>query len=373
MMIQYSTQCIEQDDIDVVAEAMKQEWLTGGPTVVEFESRFAEYVGAKYAVAMSSCTAALHAACYVIGIHEGDEVITTPNTMASSANAAWYCGGRPVFADIEKDTYNIDPVEIEKKITSRTKAIVAVHYSGQPCKMDAIHAIAKKHNLIVIEDAAHAAGAEYKGQKIGGLSDMTAFSFHPVKTMTTCEGGMVTTNDEALYEQLKLFRVYGIVRTPEMMEKEGPWFSEQIFLGYNYRLTDVQCALGMNQLKKLDRFIARRREIARRYDEELADLPNVVLPKQDKEGKSSYHLYSILVDADKRRDLYMRFREAGIGVGVQYYPVYKHRFYQENGYRDVYCPISEEFYTRELTLPAHPKVSDADLNYIIDTARKLLQ
>lgn len=372
-MIQYSTQCIEKEDIEVVAEAMTKEWLTGGPKVNEFETKFAEYVGAKYAVAMANCTAVLHAACSVIGIKAGDEVITTPNTMASSANAAWYCGGRPVFADIEKDTYNIDPAEIEKKITPNTRAIVAVHYSGQPCKMDAIHEIAKQHNLIVIEDAAHAAGAAYKGEKIGGLSDLTAFSFHPVKTMTTLEGGMITTNNKEWYEYLKLFRAHGIIRTQDMMDKEGPWFSEQIFLGYNYRLTDVQCALGINQLKKLDRMVTRRRECAKCYDEELSDLEQVVLPKQDLESYSSYHLYPILVEASRRKELYLKLREAGIGVGVHYYPVYKHRFYQDNGYREVCCPVSEDFYARELTLPAHPGVSDTDLDYITSTLRKLVR
>lgn len=371
-MIPYSTQLIEQDDIEAVSKALTDEWLTGGPKVKEFETAFAAYVGARYAVAVSSGTAALHAAMSAIGIKPGDEVITTPNTMASSANVALYCGGRPVFADIEKDTYNIDPLEIEKKINSRTKAIVAVDYAGQPCKLDEIIEIARKNNLILVEDAAHAAGAAYKSKKVGSLADMTVFSFHPVKTMTTCEGGMITTNDVKLYEYLSLFRVYGIVRTPKMMENIGPWFSEQIFLGYNYRLTDVQCALGISQLKKLDRFIARRREIAKRYDEELANIDGLVLPKQDDASFTSYHLYPVLVDASRRKELYLKFREAGVGVGVHYYPVYKHKYYHDIGYAGVCCPVAEDFYSRELTLPAQPKMTDDDVTYVIDTVKKLV-
>lgn len=372
-MIPYSTQCIEQDDIEAVTEALSKEYLTCGPSVNEFEEKVAQYVGAKFAVAVSSGTAALHAACAVIGMQVEDEVITTPNTWVSSANAVLYCGGRPVFADIDKDTYNIDPNEIEKKITKRTKAIIPVHYAGQPCDMDRIHEIAKKNHLIIIEDAAHAIGATYKGQKIGSLSDMTIFSFHPVKQMTTCEGGMITTNNEELYEKLKLFRAYGIVKTEEKMLQEGPWFSEQMSLGYNYRLSDVQCALGISQIKKLDKLIARRREIASIYDSELQNLSGVILPKQSAESISAYHLYPIQVDVHKRKSLYMQFREAGIGVGVHYYPVYKNFYYQQNGYSNVCCSVSEQFYEGELTLPAHYKITDNDLDYIVQITKKLLQ
>ncbi|MDE7132078.1 MAG: UDP-4-amino-4,6-dideoxy-N-acetyl-beta-L-altrosamine transaminase [Lachnospiraceae bacterium] len=372
-MIPYSTQCIEEEDIQAVTEALKKEYLTGGPTVNEFEEKVAQYVGAKYAVAVSSGTAALHAACAVIGIQKGDEVITTPNTWISSANAVLYCGGRPVFADIDPDTYNIDPCEIENKISRHTKAIIAVHYGGQPCDMERIHEIAKANHLTVIEDAAHAIGAVYKEKKIGSLSDLTVFSFHPVKQMTTCEGGMITTNNRELYEQLKLFRAYGMVKTEEKILQEGPWFSEQMSLGYNYRLSDVQCALGISQIKKLDRLVARRQEIAKIYDFELQSLSDVILPKQSQDGVSAYHLYPIQVPADKRKKLYMQFREEGIGVGVHYYPVYKNSYYQQNGYDDVYCKASEQFYQRELTLPAHYKVSDNNLDYIIEVAKKLLK
>lgn len=370
-MIPYSTQCIEQDDIQAVVDALGNEYLTGGPTVNEFEKKVAEYVGAKYAVAVSSGTAALHAACAVIGIHAGDEVITTPITWVSSANAALYCGGRPVFADIDKDTYNIDPNEIEKKTSTRTKAIIPVHYAGQPCDMERIHKIAEAHHLVVIEDAAHAIGATYKGDKVGSLSDMTIFSFHPVKHMTTCEGGMIATNNAELYEKLKLFRAYGMVKTEEKALQEGPWFSEQMSLGFNYRLSDVQCALGISQIKKIDKLIARRREIAKIYNSELKGY-DIVLPKQSADGDSSWHLYPIQVNADRRKALYMQFREAGIGVGVHYYPVYKNTYYQQNGYDDICCKVSERFYAGELSLPVHYRISDNDLDYIIEVAKRLL-
>lgn len=371
-MIPYSTQCIEKDDIEAVASALQKEYLTGGPTVEKFEKMMAQYVGVKYAVAVSNGTAALHAACAVIGLQDGDEVITTPNTWVSSVNAVLYCNARPVFADIDRNTYNIDPDEIEKKITNNTKAIIPVHYGGQPCDMERIHEIAKAHDLVIIEDAAHAIGAVYKGKKIGGLSDMTVFSFHPVKQMTTCEGGMILTNSKELYEKLKLFRAYGIVKTEDKMEEEGPWFSEQISLGYNYRLSDVQCALGMSQLKKIDRLIERRKTIAKVYNNELCNLSNIIWPKQTETGESSYHLYPIQVKADKRKTLYIKFREAGIGVGVHYYPVYRNAYYQHNGYSDVYCEVSERFYERELTLPIHYKISDNELDYIVEVVKKLI-
>ena len=370
-MIPYSTQHIDQEDIQAVTEALQKEYLTSGTTVNEFEEKVDQYVGAKYAVAVSSGTAALHAACAAAGIQEDDEVITTPITWVSSANAAFYCGGRPVFADIDPETYN-SPDEIEKKITKHTKAIIPVHYAGQPCDMANTHEIAQAHGLTVIEDAAHAIGAIYKGCKIGALSDMTIFSFHPVKQITTCEGGMVCTNNKELYEKLKLFRAYGMVKSQTTMEQEGPWFSDEMSLGYNYRLSDVQCALGISQMRKIDKLIERRREIARIYDFEFQNVEGIVVPKQSPDGISAYHLYPIQVDADKRKDLYMQFREAGIGVGVHYYPVYKNTYYQVSGYKDICCKISEQFYERELSLPVHYKVTDDEVDYIVETTKKLL-
>ena len=268
MDISYGKQFIDEEDKKAVIDVLQSDFLTTGPIVTEFERVVADYVGAKYAVAVSSGTAALHAACFAAGIQCEDEVITTPITFAASANCALYFGAKPVFADIKKDTYNIDPEEVRKKITKKTKAIIPVHYTGQPCEMEEIQKIAKEYGLIVIEDAAHALGADYKGKRIGSLSDMTIFSFHPVKHITTGEGGMITTNSEKLYEKLKLFRSHGITREEKLMtKKEGGWYYQQIELGYNYRITDIQCALGISQMKKLNRFIAHRKYLVERYNQ----------------------------------------------------------------------------------------------------------
>ena len=250
-MIPYGRQIIEDDDIQAVVEVLKSDYLTTGPKIAEFERTVAGYVGTKYAVAVANGTAALHAACFAAGIREGDEVITTPLTFAASANCVLYCGGRPVFADVDPRTYNIDPEDIRRKITDKTKAIIPVHLAGQPCDMDAIHKIAREYSLVVIEDGAHALGASYKGKKIGTLSDMTTFSFHPVKPITTGEGGMVVTDQEELYRKLTLFSAHGITRDTNLLtENEGPWFYQQQELGFNYRITDIQCALGCSQMKK---------------------------------------------------------------------------------------------------------------------------
>jgi UDP-4-amino-4,6-dideoxy-N-acetyl-beta-L-altrosamine transaminase len=377
MFIPYGRQSIDEEDIQAVAEVLRSDYLTTGPKVEEFEKVVADYVGAKYAVAVSNGTAALHIACLAAGIGPGDEVITTPITFAASANCVLYCGGTPVFADIKKDTYNIDPQDIEKKITDKTKAIIAVHYTGQPCEMDAIHAIAKKYNLLVIEDGAQVISGQYKGKMVGGLSDMTTFSFHPVKPVTTGEGGMVTTNHKELYERLKLYHTHGITRQPEMMHNnDGPWYYEQLELGYNYRITDIQCALGISQMRKLDRFAEHRRKLAAIYDAEFARLtkeknlydnegkPLVVTPYQHPDCLSSYHLYMIQVPAAIRRQVFEQLRKADIGVNVHYIPVYKLPYYQEHGYKDVCCPNAEEFYSRAITLPLFADMTEEQVNYV---------
>jgi UDP-4-amino-4,6-dideoxy-N-acetyl-beta-L-altrosamine transaminase len=377
MFIPYGRQSIDEEDIQAVAEVLRSDYLTTGPKVEEFEKVVADYVGAKYAVAVSNGTAALHIACLAAGIGPGDEVITTPITFAASANCVLYCGGTPVFADIKKDTYNIDPQDIEKKITDKTKAIIAVHYTGQPCEMDAIHAIAKKYNLLVIEDGAQVISGQYKGKMVGGLSDMTTFSFHPVKPVTTGEGGMVTTNHKELYERLKLYHTHGITRQPEMMHNnDGPWYYEQLELGYNYRITDIQCALGISQMRKLDRFAEHRRKLAATYDAEFARLtkeknlydnegkPLVVTPYQHPDCLSSYHLYMIQVPAAIRRQVFEQLRKADIGVNVHYIPVYKLPYYQEHGYKDVCCPNAEEFYSRAITLPLFADMTEEQVNYV---------
>ena len=371
MNIQYGRQSIDEDDIQAVVEVLRGNYLTTGPKVAEFEKAVCEYTGAKYAVAIANGTAALHAACFAAGITEGDEVITTPITFAASANCVLYCGGTPVFADIKTDTYNIDPEDIRRKITDKTKAIIPVHFTGQPCEMDEIHAIAKEYGLLVIEDAAHALGADYKGQKIGSMSDMTIFSFHPVKHITTGEGGMIMTNDERLYERLKLFRSHGITRDERFLQKnEGGWYYEQLDLGYNYRITDIQCALGISQLKKLDGFVARRRALVARYNEAFADVEGIICPKQAQGCNNSWHLY--VVQVENRKEVYDKLRETGIYANVHYIPVYKHPYYQENGYRDVCCKNAEELYAHMISLPLYPDLTDEEQEYVIRVIVEIL-
>ena len=374
MYIPYGRQCIEQDDIDAVVKVLKSDYITTGPTVAEFEKAVAEYTGAKYAVAVSNGTAALHIACLAAGIKQGDEVITTPITFAASSNCALYCGATPVFADIDPETYNIDPADIERKITTRTKAIVAVHFTGQPCKMDEIHQIAKKHQLLVIEDAAHALGADYKGQKIGSLSDMTTFSFHPVKHITTGEGGMVTTNSEELYDKLVQYRSHGITRDHRFLKKEeGGWYYEQLHLGFNYRITDIQCALGVTQMKKLDRFVKRRREIAARYDQAFGHCKQVLVPKQEQGCNNSWHLYVVQIVNKERKEVFDALRKKNIGVNVHYIPVYKHPYYQENGYEKVCCKNAEQYYERAISLPMYPLLTDKEQDYVIQCLLEILE
>lgn len=373
MGIPYGRQCIEEDDIQAVTDVLRSDYLTTGPKIAEFERMVASYVGAKYAVAVSNGTAALHVACLAAGITEGDEVITTPITFAASVNCVLYCGGTPVFADIDPKTYNIDPEDIRRKITARTKAIIPVHLAGQPCDMDAIYAIAKEHHLIVIEDGAHALGAEYKGRKIGGLSDMTTFSFHPVKPITTGEGGMVMTNDENLYQRLCLFRSHGITRDEELLEShEGAWYYEQQLLGYNYRLTDIQCALGISQMNKLDRFLERRRKLAKRYDAAFFDCTDIVTPYQMKDTNSGWHLYMIQVKNHDRKEVFDKLRAMGIGVNVHYIPVYKHPYYREHGYQDTVCEHAEELYKHLISLPLYPLLRDEEQNAVIAAVREII-
>lgn len=371
--IPYGRQTIEEDDIQAVVDVLKSDFLTTGPKIAEFERMVADYVGVKYAVAISNGTSALHAACFAAEIGKGDEVITTPLTFAASANCVLYCGGTPIFADVDPKTYNIDPADIERKITSNTKAIIAVHLAGQPCDMDAIHEIARKHNLLVIEDGAHALGSEYKGKKVGSLSDMTTFSFHPVKPITTGEGGMIVTDNEEFYQKLMLFRSHGITRDEKLMTRnEGSWFYQQLFLGYNYRMTDIQAALGCSQMKKLDRFLARRRELVKRYNEAFADCENVVTPYQLPDTNSGWHLYIVQVKNCDRKKVFEELREQGIGVNVHYIPVYQHPYYQKNGYKDVCCKNAEEIYAHMMSLPLYPGLTDEMQDRVIKALKELV-
>ena len=392
MYTPYGRQSIDDADIEAVVKVLKSDYLTTGPAVAAFEKKVADYVGAKYAVAVSNGTAALHVACLAAGIGEGDEVITTPITFAASANCVLYCGGTPVFADIDPDTYNISPEELEKKITSRTKAIIPVHYTGQPCDMDAILEIAHKHNLLVVEDGAHALGAAYKGKKIGSIADMTCFSFHPVKPVTTGEGGMIVTDNEELYRRLVLYRSHGITRDKDMMQQyeeqlqqssdpalqeaadmlrgdvidPGGWYYQQLELGYNYRITDISCALGASQMDKLDHFLERRRQIAKKYDEAFADIPQIKIPWQQEGCQSGWHLYMIQTMERSRREVFEGLRQAGIGVNVHYIPVYRHPYYQRNGYAGVHCLNAEAFYERAISLPIFPGLTGQQQDYVIE-------
>jgi UDP-4-amino-4,6-dideoxy-N-acetyl-beta-L-altrosamine transaminase len=373
----YGRQWIDEEDIQAVIDVLKSDYLTTGPAIKEFEDQLKSVTGAEYVVAVSNGTAALHAACFAAGIGEGDEVITTPMTFAATANAVLYCGGTPVFADINPETYNIDPEDIRRKITPKTKAIIPVHFTGQPCNMNEIMQIAKEHNLIVIEDAAHALGAEYKGRKIGSIGDMTTFSFHPVKPVTTGEGGAITTNDKELYQKLMLFRSHGITRDSEMLLNDNAaWYYEQQILGYNYRMTDIQAALGCSQLNKLESFLQKRREYAKMYNEAFKNLEGVIIPKQLNNTLSGWHLYVIQLDTDKirpdRRVIFDELRIHNIGVNVHYIPVYYHPYYQKLGYKKGLCPNAEKLYERIISLPLFPKMAKEDIMYVIKIIKDLV-
>lgn len=373
-MIPYGRQTIEEDDVQAVVDVLRSDYLTTGPKIAEFEKMVADYVGAKYAVAISNGTSALHAACFAARIQAGDEVITTPLTFAASSNCVLYCGGTPVFADVDPKTYNIDPEDIRRKITDKTKAIIAVHLAGQPCDMDEIHKIAKEHDLLVIEDGAHALGSVYKGKKVGTLSDMTTFSFHPVKPITTGEGGMIVTDNEEFYQKMMLFRSHGITRDENLMTRnDGSWFYQQLDLGYNYRITDIQCALGCSQMKKLDRFLARRKEIVARYNEAFADCENIITPYQLPETESGWHLYIVQVKNCDRREVFEALREQGIAVNVHYIPVYMHPYYQEHGYKDVHCKNAEEVYSHIISLPLYPTLTSEQQNFVIGRVREIAE
>lgn len=378
----YSRQCIETDDLEAVIAALKSDYLTQGPAVEAFEHKLADYTGACYAVAMSSGTAALHAAYFATGIEANSEILTSPITFAATSNAALMLGARPVFADVEGDTGNMDVALLEPLISSGTKALVPVHYAGQPVDMSALHDIAQRRGLAVIEDACHAIGAAYRGQeakdltpdadwiKVGSCahSDVTVFSFHPVKPITTGEGGAALTNDAEIYHRLKQFRTHGITKEKFMNESHGDWYYEMQFLGNNYRMTDIQAALGASQLKKLDRFTERRRGIVALYDAAFKDNPYFDIPVLRPFARSSHHLYPIrLRDAykEKRRVIFSRLKEKGLGVQVHYIPVYLQPYYQHLGFRQGLCPVAEDFYEREISLPVYPGMSDDDAAVVI--------
>lgn len=377
MPLPYGRQWINEQDIEAIVNVLKGDFLTTGPSIQQFEQAVAGYVGVRYAVAFSNGTAALHGACFAAGIGAGDEVITTPITFAASANCVLYLGGTPVFADVDDRTYNIDPYSLESRITEKTKAIIPVDFTGQPAAYDEIMKIATRHNLVVIEDAAHALGALYKGKKIGSFSDMTMFSFHPVKHITTGEGGVITTNNKIFYDKLLEFRTHGITRDiTRMREYHGPWYHEMQSLGYNYRMTDLQAALGKSQMHRLSEFIAKRRKYASIYNEAFKDLSTITIPYQDVESVSSWHLYIIRLHLDKlivgRKEIYEALQKENIGVNVHYIPVYWHPYYRDLGYLKGLCPKAEELYEGIITLPLFPAMTEKDLQDVIDAVYKVL-
>jgi UDP-4-amino-4,6-dideoxy-N-acetyl-beta-L-altrosamine transaminase len=375
--LSYGKQWIDDEDIEAVVNVLKGDYLTTGPHVESFEQKVADYVGANYAVAVSNGTAALHMACFAAEIGEGDEVIVTPMTFAASSNCILYCGGTPVFADIDPKTYNISVEDIKNKITSRTKAIIPVDFTGQAVDMDRIRQIADEHNLIVIEDAAHALGTEYKGRKVGTKADITEFSFHPVKPITTGEGGMAVTNDYELYKKMLLFRTHGITREESVMSRnEGPWYYEQIDLGYNYRITDLQCALGTSQMNKIDYFISRRREIVKKYNRAFNEVDEVTIPYQAEYSESGWHLYILKLNLNKlnatRRQIFDALVAENIGVNVHYLPIYLHPYYQKLGYKKGICPEAERLYESMITIPLFPKMKDQDVDDVISGVKKVI-
>ncbi|MGZ9586250.1 UDP-4-amino-4,6-dideoxy-N-acetyl-beta-L-altrosamine transaminase [Paenibacillus marinisediminis] len=374
--IPYGKQWIDEADEQAVLSVLRSDYITQGPWIEEFEARIANRVGTKYAVAFSNGTAALHGACYAAGIGAGDEVITSPITFLASANCALYQGAKPVFADIDMDTYNIDPDQIIRHISERTKAIIPVDFSGQPVEIDRIMDIARENELVVIEDAAHSLGATYKGKPVGCWADMTMFSFHPVKHITTGEGGMIVTNNKEYYEKLIQFRSHGMTRNPELLTRnDGPWYYEMQSLGYNYRMTDIQAALGSSQLNRLDEFVARRQQIAASYNAAFAELEGIVLPAQAQNTYSSWHLFVIRWNTQyfkvDRRSIFESLRAEGIGVHVHYIPVYKQPYYQLLGYGNEECSNAEVYYDTALTLPIFPKMTDREISTVVSAVKKV--
>lgn len=374
----YGRQSIDEDDIAVMIEVMRSNWLTTGPRVAEFEESFANFVSAKEAVAVSNGTAALHAAAYAVNIKPGDEVIVPALTFAASANCVVYQGGIPVFADVQSSTLLIDPAQVEAKITSRTKAIIAVDYAGQPCGYDELREIASRRGLILIADACHALGASYQTKPVGSLADLSTFSFHPVKHITTGEGGMITTNNPEFAQRMRVFRNHGITSDHRQRESLGSWFYEMVDLGYNYRLTDFQCALGMVQLPHLPAWVSRRQEIARRYDDAFSAVREVE-PLAARKGVShAYHLYVVRFITDKlrvdRAAVFQALRAEGIGVNVHYIPVHLHPYYRENfNTGPGLCPVAEAAYEQILSLPMFPAMTNADVEDVIAAVGKVVE
>jgi len=376
--LSYGRQFIDDQDIRAVTDTLKSDYLTCGPRVTQLEEKLRATTGAKYCVAVSNGTAALHIAALAAGIGPGDEVITTPITFAASANCALYCGARPVFADINPDTYNIDPASIRAHITPKTKAVVAVDFTGQAVELDEIRAICREHHLTLIEDAAHSIGTRYRGQPVGSLADMTTFSFHPVKTVTAGEGGAVTTNSRELYDKLVLLHAHGITRDRHQMAHptDDPWYNEQVSYGYNYRLTEIQAALLISQLDKLELFSRRRKEIVARYDAAFSRIPQLQVQREIPESDTTRHLYILRLRGETlrcaRREFFDALWAEGIHSQVHYLPVYWHSYYESLGYERGLCPEAERYSQEVMSLPLYYSLTDQDVEDVIHIVKKLI-
>lgn len=376
MAIPYSTQTIGKKDIDSITQVLRSSWLTTGPWVERFEQKVATFVGARYAVAVANGTAALHTACFGVGVTAGDEVITTPYSFAATANCVLYCGGTVVFADVDQTSLTINPTEVEKKVTKKTKAIIGVDFAGMPADWLKLQLIAQKHKLKLVADAAHSLGASYLGKAIGSLADVTCFSFHPVKTITTGEGGMVVTNSKAIYERMKRFRTHGIVKG---LRKTEPWYYEMRDLGFNYRLTDMQSALGLSQLSRVKSFVNARKRLAQRYTRVFAGLKHLLLPSGDTDEKqSSWHLYPLRIDFDllkkSKRQLFAQAKRAGITLQVHYLPIHLHPYYRKTlGFKPGDFPLSVETYNQEVSLPLYPTLTYRQQDRVIRFIRHFVK
>lgn len=384
-MIPYGKQDINQDDIDAVVNVLRSDFLTQGPKVPEFEACVANYCGAKHALAVNSATSALHVACLALGLGPGDWLWTSPNTFVASANCGLYCGAQVDFVDIDPLTYNISPIALEKKLIIAQvnnvvpKVVVAVHLAGQPCDMKALHKLSRKYGFKLIEDASHAIGGRYLDEPIGScrFSEITVFSFHPVKVITTAEGGMVLTQSDELAQRMDLFRSHGITRDPKFMTSppDGPWYYQQIELGFNYRLTDLQAALGVSQMARLDEFVALRHKLAKRYDELLADIP-ITTPWQHPDGYSGYHLYVVRLKLNQIKfahgDVFQKIRELGVGVNLHYIPVHLHPYYQRMGFKVGDFPQAEQYYREAISLPMYPSLTEVQQDAVVSALQQAL-
>lgn len=383
-MIFYGKQSIDENDIDAVVEVLKSDFLTQGPAIEKFEKCVAEYCGAKYAVAVTSATAALHISCLSAGLGKDDILWTSPITFTASANCGRYCGADVDFVDIDPSTYNMSIAELEKKLQAaeiKPRVVVPVHLAGQSCEIDKIYKLSQKYGFKVIEDASHAIGADYKETKVGccKYSDMTVFSFHPVKIVTTGEGGMVLTNDKDLYEKLVLYRSHGITRDPKLMTgtADGPWYYQQIDLGFNYRMTDMQAALGYSQMQKVNEFVSKRRYLAKRYNELLKNINGIQLPDQNEDTKSSWHLYVVRVDFSKisktKNQIFAEMKEKGICLNLHYIPVHTQPYYENLGFKGGDFPNSEKYYEEAFTLPLYYSLTDEQQDHIVKSLVEVLQ